>query len=76
MKLKCDLHERRVIAHEGKFIHRNGEGGVCPSKKATIGDEKYTAKQIQQSGIAKDPEEETPEEKLLKNIFAPELRDL
>lgn len=53
MKLKCDMHDKRVIAHESKFIHRNGEGGVCPSPTATIGDEKYTAEQIRRSGIAK-----------------------
>lgn len=37
MKLKCDLHGRRVITGQFGFIHRTGDGVCCSSYTATIG---------------------------------------
>jgi hypothetical protein len=45
-KLKCDLHKRRVMTINGKFMHR-GWGEACTSPTATIGGKKFTAKDIQ-----------------------------
>lgn len=41
MKLKCDLHKRRVVTVDGRFVHRNGDGARCPSPTATIGSETF-----------------------------------
>lgn len=54
-KLKCDTHKRRVIALNGKFIHRGGWGDVCPSPQATIGDKTYTATQVEEHGVKGTP---------------------
>lgn len=52
-KLKCDLHKKRVMAINGKFIHREGFGVICPSPMATLGDKSYTAEAIKQFGLVK-----------------------
>lgn len=38
MKLKCNTHNRRVVAGSASFLHRNGDGSKCDSPTATIGD--------------------------------------
>jgi len=52
-KLKCDLHHQRVVAVNGKFIHRQGFGYICPSETASIRGAKYTAEEIKQFGLVK-----------------------
>jgi len=42
LKLKCTDHHRRVISGAGHFIHRTGDGTVCNSDFASIGDSVYT----------------------------------
>ena len=37
MKLKCDLHNRRVITGLFGFVHRTGDGSSCTSPTASIG---------------------------------------
>lgn len=51
-KLKCDKHDRRVFALNGKLMHRGGWGELCNSPTATLGDNTYTAKEIEESGDA------------------------
>lgn len=55
MKLKCDKHKLRVVAVNGKFIHRNGFGEICDSKNASIGSESYSAAGIKQFGLHRPP---------------------
>lgn len=52
-KLKCDQHKLRIFAVNGKFIHRSGWDFVCNSPTASIGGVTYTAKEIEETGIAK-----------------------
>lgn len=54
-KLKCDDHRLRVVAVNGKFIHRNGFGTLCDSTFATVGSESYTAEGIKQFGLVRPP---------------------
>lgn len=37
MKLKCEEHNRRVVAVKDQFIHRTGDGSKCASKTARLG---------------------------------------
>lgn len=43
-KLKCDEHGRRIIAVDGVFIHRTGDGSKCSSPTAKIKDKTFFAK--------------------------------
>lgn len=52
-KLRCDLHKTRVVAVNGKFIHRQGFGEICPSETASIHSVKYTAEAIKKFGLVK-----------------------
>lgn len=54
-KLKCDAHKRRVVAIDGKFIHRNGDGSVCNTPLATIGGESYTVSGVKEFGLIRPP---------------------
>lgn len=57
-KLKCDQHKRRVVAIDGKFIHRGGWGDRCDSPTATIMGETYTATGIRDFGMVRPPRSE------------------
>lgn len=49
-KLKCDKHNLRVFVINGKFLHRGGWDTICDSQTATIGEDRYTAKEITEIG--------------------------
>lgn len=38
MNLKCDAHQRRIVATNHSFLHKTGDCSVCDSRTATIGD--------------------------------------
>lgn len=46
-KLKCDQHQRRVVAVNGKVIHRGGWGDVCTSPTVTIGNVTFPAMDVE-----------------------------
>lgn len=58
-KLKCRKHKRRVVAVDGKFIHRTGDGSRCDSFTAVINSEEVTAHGILQFGLIIPPRSST-----------------
>lgn len=36
MKLKCDLHDRRVVSGKSSFLHRTGDLSACNSPLAVM----------------------------------------
>lgn len=71
MKLKCDDHNRRVVAVGGRILHRTGDGSPCSSKILTIGPDRYSAGELVLMS------EGDPGVRLLRDLFGPaQMRNL
>ena len=51
-KLKCDAHDRRIVATETAFLHKTGDNSTCDSRTATIGSQTFSVGNVQSLSMA------------------------